>query len=144
MSLDTLQNFAVPQPKGDFLLRPDRIMAAFLIDPANPPSGCDESVSEMGLEKANDAAVKEELERIDKNQLLIDNDLSRALSALKSKQEDQRRHLYQLRRGTCKEVRHREDYDLLPIFHLTFVLRLQWKTYLEANPTIRKVLPIQF
>jgi hypothetical protein len=108
VSLRTLQNFAVPQPKGDFLLRPDRIMAAFFIDPANPPSSCDKSASEMGAEKANDAAVKEELGRIGINQLLIDNNLSAALSALKSKQEDQRRHLQQLQRGrgASEEVGH--------------------------------------
>lgn len=104
VSIRTLEHFALRQFEGDFLLRPDRIIAAFLIDPENPPFGCDECADEMALEKASDATVKEELGRIDKNRSLIDSDLTAAISTLKSKQEDQRRHLRQLQREASDEV----------------------------------------
>ena len=56
-------NFSLPQSDGNYFLRPDRILGAFLLDPADPIVGGDEAASKeaMAAEKARDATVKEAL-----------------------------------------------------------------------------------
>ena len=53
-------NFSLPQSDGNYFLRPDRVLGAFLLDPANPIVGGDETASKeaMAAEKARDATVK--------------------------------------------------------------------------------------
>ena len=59
-------NFSLPQSDGNYFLRPDRILGAFLLDPANPiVGGGDEASKEaMAAEKARDATVKEALGQV--------------------------------------------------------------------------------
>ena len=59
-------NFSLPQSDGNFFLRPDRILGAFLLGPANPIVGGDDAIGREALaaEKAKDATVKEVLGQV--------------------------------------------------------------------------------
>ena len=46
---------------GDYHLRPDRILALFMLDPAKPPSGFLQAVDQLDAEKAKDNAVVKRL-----------------------------------------------------------------------------------
>ena len=50
-----LEHFSEPEPRsGDFLLRPDRIVACFLLDPSNRLTGYDSSSAALTAEKEED------------------------------------------------------------------------------------------
>ena len=57
------RNFSLPHSDGNYFLRPDRILGAFLLDPANPIVGGDDTMGQeaLAVEKARDATVKEVL-----------------------------------------------------------------------------------
>ena len=59
-------NFSLPQSDGNFFLRPDRILGAFLLGRANPIVGDDDAIGREALaaEKAKDATVKEVLGQV--------------------------------------------------------------------------------
>ena len=60
------ENFSLPLDDGNYFLRPDRILGAFLLDPANPIVGSDDAMDQEALaaEKAKDATVKEVLGQV--------------------------------------------------------------------------------
>ena len=61
VSKGTFEDLALPHASGSYFLRPDRILAAFLLDPSRPPVGYQELAGRFKAEKGRDLAVKESL-----------------------------------------------------------------------------------
>jgi hypothetical protein len=58
------QDLALPAPDGNYFLRPDRILGAFLLDPTHPPAEYARAEKEMSMQRENDCAVKDRLESV--------------------------------------------------------------------------------
>jgi hypothetical protein len=61
VSKATFADLALSQADGSYYLRPDRILAAFLLDPKRPPLGKEALDSEFEAEAKRDAETKESL-----------------------------------------------------------------------------------
>ena len=60
-----LEILSEPEPRTrDFLLRPDRIVACFLLDPAKPPADYDNNVDDMKAEKEIDEMLTRKLAKV--------------------------------------------------------------------------------
>jgi len=61
-----MENFSEPDhASGDFFLRPDRIVACFLLDPAKPLTGFEERVTDMDAEKENDKKLTRKVAKVE-------------------------------------------------------------------------------
>ena len=61
-----LENFSEPEPgTGDFLLRPDRIVASFMLDPLKPLTGYEDSKVGLKAEKKKDNKIVQRLTQVE-------------------------------------------------------------------------------
>ena len=62
-----LENFSEPEPAtGDFLLRPDRIVASFMLDPLKPLTGYEACIGGLKAEKEKDNKIVRKLSQVEK------------------------------------------------------------------------------
>ena len=66
VSKATFGDFSLPHADGSYYLRPDRIVGAFLLDPARPPLGHEEVRESLLEERTNDEEARGVLERVEK------------------------------------------------------------------------------
>jgi len=75
VSKATFRDFSLPHADGSYYLRPDRIMGAFLLDPAHAPLGNEEAREGLLQERTNDSMAKNALaleeKRLEANALRI-------------------------------------------------------------------------
>jgi hypothetical protein len=80
-------DLALPHADGNYYLRPDRILAAFLLDPANPPVGVQAVADGLDTEKQHDELVKDVLaaaeKELTKNELLAQSVYTAATATTK-------------------------------------------------------------
>jgi len=62
VSKQTFEDLSLPHADGNYYLRPDRILAAFLLDPDHPPRGYEEVAGELDSERERDLKTKGVLE----------------------------------------------------------------------------------
>mmetsp|Transcript_42010 Transcript_42010/g.77808 ORF Transcript_42010/g.77808 Transcript_42010/m.77808 type:complete len:119 (+) Transcript_42010:1-357(+) len=58
------QGFALPDKDGNYFLRPDRLLGAFLLSASEQPVGYAEAKGALAAERAADAATKERLRAV--------------------------------------------------------------------------------
>ncbi len=79
VSKATFEALALPHADGNYFLRPDRILGAFLLDPAQPPSGYDEAAGALEAERDHDKKTKAWLRATQDQQSENEETVNRAL-----------------------------------------------------------------
>jgi len=91
ISKASIECFSLPHPDGNYFLRPDRIMAAFLIDPLNPPALTSVAVDPLDRERENDVLSRQALTAAHYNMEICANETRQIMKSRpksKSRQND--------------------------------------------------------